>query len=43
MVEKAFPRTVRKIEHHEVVISGMFTDEIPDKRPREWTKQALMT
>jgi len=40
---KAFVRTVREIEHHDVVSSGIFADEFPDKRPREWTKQALIT
>ena len=40
---KAFVRTVRKIEHHDVVSSGIFADEFPDKHPREWTKQALIT
>ena len=23
--------------------SGMLADELPDKRPREWTKHALIT
>jgi len=40
---KAFVRTVREIEHHDVVSSGIFSDEFPHKRPREWTKQALIT
>jgi hypothetical protein len=40
---KAFVRTVRKIEHHHIVSCGIFADEFPDKRPREWTKQALIT
>ena len=40
---KAFVRTVREIEHHDVVSSGIFADEFPDKRPHEWTKQALIT
>ena len=39
----AFVHTVRKIEHHDVVSSGIFADEFPDKRPREWTKQAVIT
>jgi len=39
----AFVRTVREIEHHDVVSSGMFADEFPDKHPREWTTQALIT
>jgi len=34
---------VREIEHHDIVSSGIFADEFPDKRPREWTKQALIT
>jgi hypothetical protein len=34
---------VRETEHHDVVSSGIFADEFPDKRPREWTKQALIT
>jgi hypothetical protein len=38
-----FLRTVREIEHLNVVSSGIFADEFPDKRPREWTKQALIT
>jgi len=40
---KAFVCTVREIEHHDVVSSGIFADEFPDKRPHEWTKQALIT
>jgi hypothetical protein len=40
---KAFVRKVCKIEHHDVVSSGSFADEFPDKRPREWTKQTLIT
>jgi hypothetical protein len=40
---KAFVHTVRKIEHHDVVSSGIFADEFPDMRPCEWTKQALIT
>ena len=39
----AFVRTVREIEHHDVVRSAIFTEQFPDKRPREWTKQALKT
>jgi len=31
------------MEHHDVVSSEMFLDEFPDKHPREWTKQALIT
>jgi hypothetical protein len=40
---KAFVRTVHEIEQHDVVSSGIFADEFPDKHPREWTKQALIT
>jgi len=39
----AFVCTGREIEHHDVVSSGIFADEFPDKRPCEWTKQALIT
>jgi len=38
-----FVRTVHEIEHHDVVSSWVFADEFPDKRPREWTKQSLIT
>jgi len=31
------------MEHYHVVSSGIFADEFPDKYPREWTKQALIT
>jgi len=41
--KKAFVSTVREIKHHNVVSSGIFADEFQDKRPREWTKQALIT
>jgi len=40
---KAFVRTVREIEHHDVVSSKIFADEFPEKHPREWTKQPLNT
>jgi len=40
---KAFVYTVREIEHHDVVSSGIFTDEYCDKHPWEWTKQAVKT
>jgi hypothetical protein len=40
---KAFAHTVREIEHHDVVSSGIFADEFPDKHPSEWTKQAVIT
>ena len=32
---KAFVHTVREIAHHNVVSSGIFTNEFPDKHPRE--------
>jgi hypothetical protein len=38
-----FFRTVRNIEHHDVVSSGILVDEFPDEHPGEWTKQALIT
>jgi hypothetical protein len=40
---KEFIGKVCKIEHHNVVSSGIFADEFPDKHPHEWTKQALFT
>jgi len=40
---KAFVRTLRGIEHHDVASSGIFADEFADQHPREWTKQALVT
>ena len=40
---KAFVSTVREMEQHDVVSCGIFGDEFPDKRPSEWTKQALIT
>jgi len=40
---KALVWTVRKIEHHDVVSSGMFPDEFHDKHSRQWTKQAVIT
>jgi len=39
----SFVRTVCKIEHHDVISTGIFAVGFPDKRPREWTKQALIT
>ena len=39
---KAFIRTVREMEHHDVVSSGILADEFPDKHPCEWTKEALI-
>jgi hypothetical protein len=38
---KAYLRTVREIEHHDVVSSGIFVHEFGDNGPREWLKQAL--
>jgi hypothetical protein len=40
---KASVRKVGVIEHHHVVRDWIFEDEFPDKRPREWTKEALIT
>jgi Fe-S oxidoreductase len=40
---KGFVRTVRKIDHHDGVSSWIFADKFRDKRPQEWTKQALKT
>jgi hypothetical protein len=40
---KEFVSTVREIEPADVVSSGIFADEFPDMRPRERTKQALIT
>jgi hypothetical protein len=31
----AFVSTVRELEHHDVISAGLFTDEFPDKHPRE--------
>ena len=39
----AFVRTVRDIEHHDVVRCAILADELPDKRPRQWIKQAVIT
>jgi len=39
----AFGRTVREIDHHNVVSSGIFADKFGDKRRRECTKKALNT
>jgi len=38
-----FVYTVRENEHHDVVSAGILADQSPDKRPHEWTKQALST
>ena len=40
---KAFVRTVREMEHHDVVSAGIFAHKFPDRHPREWTKQELIT
>jgi len=40
---KGLVRTVREIEHHDVVSSGIFADNFRDKGPQEWTKQGLKT
>jgi len=40
---KAFVRTVREIEQHDVVSCGILVDEFGDKHPWEWTKKALNT
>ena len=31
------------MEHHDVIRAGVFADEFRDKRPWEWTMQALKT
>jgi hypothetical protein len=36
-------RTVREIKQHDVVSSGIFAEEFPDKHPREWSIEALTT
>jgi hypothetical protein len=38
----AFVRTIRQIEHHDVVSTGIFANDSPDKHPRQWMKQALI-
>jgi hypothetical protein len=40
---KIFFRTFRAFERHDVVSSGIFVGESPEKYPSEWTKQALIT
>jgi len=40
---KAFVRTVREIEHCDVIRAGIFADKSSYKNPREWTKQPLTT
>ena len=39
--KKAFIRTIREIEHHDVVCSGIFADSFPDKLPLGWSKGAV--
>jgi len=38
---KAFARTVREVEQHDVVNSVIFVDKLDAKGPWEWTKHAL--
>jgi len=40
---KEFVHTVRKIEQHDVVSSGILSDDFPDKHQRQWMKHALIT
>jgi hypothetical protein len=40
---KTFVRTAHKIQHHNVLSSGICMDEFPEKHPQEWTKQAVIT
>jgi len=40
---KAFLHTIWEIQHHDVVSSGIYADEFPEKHPWEWTKHALIT
>jgi len=40
---QAYVYTACETKHHDVVSSGIFTDEVPDKDPIEWTKQASVT
>ena len=40
---KAFCHTVRKIKHHHVMaLGGNATQQVPDKRPHDWTKKVLL-
>jgi len=39
----AYVETVRELEHHDDVRSGIFAHEFSDKQPHEWTKQASVT
>ena len=38
----AFVHTFHEIKRHDVLSSGIFAYQFPDKRPREWTKQNLI-
>jgi len=38
-----FVRTVRTINHYDVVSFAIFSDKFPDKHPHEWTKGGLIT
>jgi hypothetical protein len=38
---QAFVRTVRSMEHHDAISSGIFADEFLYEGPWEWTKQHL--
>jgi hypothetical protein len=40
---KAFVHKLCETEYHDFVSSGIFAHEFPEKHPREWTKQALIT
>jgi hypothetical protein len=40
---KSFVRTVRKIEHHDVVGAGIFAYQLRNKDSHVWTKHALIT
>jgi hypothetical protein len=40
---KAFVRTVREIDYHDVISSGLFVEEFPDQHPHVWVKQSLIT
>jgi hypothetical protein len=41
--KKLCVRTVREIEHHYVVSSGILAGEFRDQHPLQWTTQALKT
>jgi hypothetical protein len=40
---QVFVRTDREIEQHYDVRCGILAAEFPDKHPRDWTKQGLIT